>query len=342
MAYRNRLPLVAGLLACLMPGVAAAQVDYIDPMGGFTQVVTTTHEGVKTIFVSGQVGRGDTLREHVESAFAGVVRRLEQAGATPEDVVKVRIFVKDFEPGAVPGGRRGAAGDVPRGALADEHDDRRPGAVRRVVAGRDRGDCGRGRAGSRSRDRAFQPRERLQRGGRGDRARREDGLRGGTGGAAAMVLRIRPRRCGGASAGSSKRAGASFADLVKATTYIVDFDPETDLASYRTGRGQALSLPDMPASTLLGIPAPRGRTVPHMKSTAIAVVGTDGQSVDRAFIDPATGFTQVVTARGSGRPWSRSPARWVSPAPPSTAKPTKCTPTSDGVSRRPARRRRTC
>ena len=26
------------------------------------------------------------------------MRRLEQAGAVPEDVVKVRIFVKDFEP----------------------------------------------------------------------------------------------------------------------------------------------------------------------------------------------------------------------------------------------------
>ncbi len=71
-------------------------------MGGFTQVVTSTHDGVKTVFVSGQVGQGETLREHVESAFAGVVRRLEQAGATPEDVVKVRIFVKDFEPAQYP------------------------------------------------------------------------------------------------------------------------------------------------------------------------------------------------------------------------------------------------
>ena len=102
MAYRNGLPLVAALLVCLMPSIAAAQVDYIDPAGGFTQVVTTTHDGVKTIFLSGQVGQGDTLREHVESAFAGVVRRLEQAGATPEDVVKVRIFVKDFEPAQYP------------------------------------------------------------------------------------------------------------------------------------------------------------------------------------------------------------------------------------------------
>ena len=53
-----------------MPLAAAAQVEYIDPAGGFTQVVATTNAGVKTIFVSGQVGRGDTLRKHVESAFA--------------------------------------------------------------------------------------------------------------------------------------------------------------------------------------------------------------------------------------------------------------------------------
>ena len=98
MASRLRLPILVGLIAYLIPTAAAAQVDYIDPAGGFTQVVTTTNAGVKTIFVSGQVGRGDTLRAHVESAFAGVVRRLEQAGATPADVVKIRIFVKDFEP----------------------------------------------------------------------------------------------------------------------------------------------------------------------------------------------------------------------------------------------------
>ncbi|MCY4508073.1 MAG: RidA family protein, partial [Acidobacteria bacterium] len=102
MAYRNRFPVVACLIACLLPGIAAAQVEYIDPAGGFTQVVTSTNDGVKTVFVSGQVGRGETLREHVESAFAGVVRRLEQAGATPADVVKIRIFVKDFEPAQYP------------------------------------------------------------------------------------------------------------------------------------------------------------------------------------------------------------------------------------------------
>ena len=102
MPCRLRIPVLVGLVAFALPQVAAAQVEYIDPAGGFTQVVTTTSAGVKTIFVSGQVGRGGTLREHVESAFAGVVRRLAQAGATPADVVRIRIFVKDFEPAQYP------------------------------------------------------------------------------------------------------------------------------------------------------------------------------------------------------------------------------------------------
>ena len=77
-----------------------AQVQHIEKSsgGGFTQVVTTTDRDVKTIFVSGQVGQGDNLEEHVESAFQGVVHRLEQAGASVDDVVKIRIFVKNFEP----------------------------------------------------------------------------------------------------------------------------------------------------------------------------------------------------------------------------------------------------
>ena len=94
-------------------------------------------------------------------------------------------------------------------------------------------------------------------------------------------------------------AGASLADLVKATTYIVDFDPETDLPAYRAGREQALALDDMPASTLLGIPALAAEQY-RVEIDGIAVVGVDGNAVEREFIDPATGFTQAVTAHGTG------------------------------------------
>ncbi len=79
-------------------GAQELEREFIDPAGVFTQVVTVADRGVKTIYVSGQVGQGADLAAHVESAFQGVVRRLESAGASATDVVKIRIFVKDFDP----------------------------------------------------------------------------------------------------------------------------------------------------------------------------------------------------------------------------------------------------
>ena len=300
MPYRTRLPLAVGLLALLVPGVAAAQVEYIDPAGGFTQVVTTTHDGVKTIFVSGQVGQGDTLREHVESAFAGVVRRLEQAGATPEDVVKVRIFVKDFEPAQYP-----VVAEVRLATFPEGH---WPAStmigVRELFAETLRVEIEAiavvAEPGADLEIERFNP----SNGFNGAVAVTANGVKtvyvagqvGGGDGLADQTAAVWER-----VGQQLEAAGASFADLVKATTYIVDFDPETDLASYRTGREQALSLDDMPASTLLGIPALVAEQF-RIEIDGIAVVGADGGPVERAFIDPATGFTQVVAARGSGGP----------------------------------------
>ena len=298
MADRNRFLLVAGLLACLTPGVAAAQVEYIDPAGGFTQVVTTTHDGVKTIFVSGQVGQGDTLRAHVESAFAGVVRRLEQAGATPGDVVKVRIFVKDFEPEQYP--------VIAAVRLATFPEDAWPAStmlgVRELFAETLRVEIEAiavvAEPGADLEIERFNP----SNGFSGAVAVTANGVKtvyvagqvGGGDGVAAQTAAV-----WGRVGQQLEAAGASLADLVKATTYIVDFDPATDLAAYRTGREEALALSDMPASTLLGIPALASEQF-LVEIDGIAVVGADGGPVERAFIDPATGFTQVVTARGAG------------------------------------------
>ena len=87
-----------GPAGCRPVGAQELEREFIDPAGVFTQVVTVSDHGVKTIYVSGQVGQGDDLAAHVESAFQGVVRRLESAGASTSDVVKIRIFVKDFDP----------------------------------------------------------------------------------------------------------------------------------------------------------------------------------------------------------------------------------------------------
>ena len=297
----RRLPLsvLIGLILSAMPLTAAAQVEYIDPAGGFTQVVTTTNAGVKTIFVSGQVGQGDTLREHVESAFAGVVRRLQQAGATPADVVKIRIFVKDFEPAQYP-----TIAEVRLATFPEE--DHWPAStmvgVRALFAESLRVDIEAiavvAEPGADFAIERFAPAN----GFSGAVAVTAHGVKTvyvagqvGTGdGLAEQTAAVWER-----VAQQLDAAGASLADLVKATTYIVDFDPETDLPAYRAGREQALILDDMPASTLLGIPALAAEQY-RVEIDGIAVVGVDGNAVDREFIDPASGFTQVVTARGAG------------------------------------------
>lgn len=299
MARRLSLSILVGLVACATPLAAGAQVEYIDPAGGFTQVVTTTNAGVKTIFVSGQVGQGDTLREHVESAFAGVVRRLEQAGATPADVVKIRIFVKDFLPEQYP-----VISEVRLATFPEE--DQWPAStmigVRELFAEPLRVEIEAlavvGEPGADLQIERFAP----SNGFSGAVAVTAHGVRtvyvaGHVG--AGDTLADQTAAVWGRVSQRLEAAGASLADLVKATTYIVDFDPETDLPAYRAGREAALVLADMPASTLLGIPALVAEQY-RIEIDGIAVVGADGNAVEREFIDPASGFTQVVTARGAG------------------------------------------
>ena len=94
-------------------------------------------------------------------------------------------------------------------------------------------------------------------------------------------------------------AGASISDLVKATTYIVDLDPANDLAPYREGRTRVLGSADLPASTLVGVPALAAEGS-RIEVDAIAVVGANEGGLEREFIDPAGGYTHVVATRGTG------------------------------------------
>ena len=277
-----------------------AQVQHIEKSsgGGFTQVVTTTDRDVKTIFVSGQVGQGDNLEEHVESAFQGVVHRLEQAGASVDDVVKIRIFVKNFEPdqyAVVAGIRRETftEGHWPASTMIGVRSLYRDSLRVEIEAIAVVAEPGIDLTIER-----FNP------------------SNGFSGAVAVTAHGVRTVYVSGQVSDDDdlttqiasvwKRveqqlatAGASMTDIVKATTYIVDFDPETDLEAYRTGRKQVLDLTDMPASTLLGIPA-LAREQFKVEIDAIAVLGVNEESVTRTFIDPATGFSQAMTVQGSG------------------------------------------
>lgn len=50
-----------------------------------------------------------------------------------------------------------------------------------------------------------------------------------------------------------KECGATFQDVVKMNTYIVNFNPETDLPIFRKVRKNFLGNENYPASTLVGV-----------------------------------------------------------------------------------------
>ena len=71
----------------------------------FTQVVTVENRGVKTIYISGQVGvdkqqnlvgTGDFASQSGQ-AFANLATALASAGATFSDVVKINIYVVNYQ-----------------------------------------------------------------------------------------------------------------------------------------------------------------------------------------------------------------------------------------------------
>ena len=71
----------------------------------FTQVVTVENRGVKTIYISGQVGvdkqqnlvgTGDFASQS-EQAFANLATALASAGATFSDVVKINLYVVNYQ-----------------------------------------------------------------------------------------------------------------------------------------------------------------------------------------------------------------------------------------------------
>ncbi len=87
--------------------------QYIDPQPrlGFSQAVAVESNGVKQIFVSGQVGESEGLEAQSKEAFANLKSRLAAAGAEPTDVVKLTTYVVDYSPDKAPAAFAGY-GDV--------------------------------------------------------------------------------------------------------------------------------------------------------------------------------------------------------------------------------------
>ncbi len=103
----HHLTLFFGVLLLTTTSAEAQDLktEFLGTQQGFSHIAKTTAHGVTTILVSGQIGWADgaeapaaTLAEQAEIAFTNVVKRLEQAGATAQDLVKTNVYIKDIDP----------------------------------------------------------------------------------------------------------------------------------------------------------------------------------------------------------------------------------------------------
>lgn len=72
--------------------------EYIQPNEGFSQAVIIYAESSKTIHISGQIGEGDDLETQTIATFKNLENILSECGATFQDVVKMNIYIVNFNP----------------------------------------------------------------------------------------------------------------------------------------------------------------------------------------------------------------------------------------------------
>jgi len=81
--------------------VADLETEFLNSSQAFSQVATVTSNGVKTIYVSGQVGIQDgevpdDFARQVDIVFSNMAMQLEAAGASMQDVIKLTGFIVDI------------------------------------------------------------------------------------------------------------------------------------------------------------------------------------------------------------------------------------------------------
>ena len=81
---------------------ADLETEFINSSTAFSQVVTVNSNGIRTIYVSGQVGIRDgeipdSFAEQIDIVFSNMVAQLDAAGAKMTDVIKLTGFIVDMD-----------------------------------------------------------------------------------------------------------------------------------------------------------------------------------------------------------------------------------------------------
>ena len=84
------------------PSVTGVSKTYIEPHNGYSEAVAYEANGVKTIYISGQVGEGDTFENQFRDAISKLQKTLAQSGASFKDVVKINTYIVDYSPNMLP------------------------------------------------------------------------------------------------------------------------------------------------------------------------------------------------------------------------------------------------
>ena len=99
-------------------------IERFSPSNGLSGAVATIAHGIKTIYVSGQVGGGGDLGAQTTAVWDRIGEQLNEAGGSYADLVKTTTYIVGLDPAADLPAYRGAypealasAGDKPASTL---------------------------------------------------------------------------------------------------------------------------------------------------------------------------------------------------------------------------------
>ncbi|WP_350284238.1 RidA family protein [uncultured Croceitalea sp.] len=81
---------------------AVLNKTYVEPHNGYSEAVAIKANGIKTIYISGQVGEGATFEAQFRDALNKLLKTLKVSGATFDDVVKYNTYIVNYSPEMLP------------------------------------------------------------------------------------------------------------------------------------------------------------------------------------------------------------------------------------------------